>query len=72
MAERDTLGLLDDIDSTLPALTRCLRISARAAGAGFEWDSVEDVWDQVASERAEFAAEEDPASDGMVQDGKLL
>ena len=72
MAERDTLGLLDDIDSTLPALTRCLQISARAAGAGFEWDSVEDVWDQVASERAEFAAEERGSAAAAEEFGDIL
>ena len=33
---------------------QCQKISKRAAKAGFEWESVDDVWRQVASEREEF------------------
>ena len=72
MAERDTIGLLEDIDCSLGALARCQAISTRAAGAGFEWDSVEDVWDQVASERAEFAAEERGSAAAAEEFGDIL
>ena len=51
-------GLLDSVPISLPALMQCQKISKRAARAGFEWETVEDVWDQVASERQEFEAEE--------------
>ena len=50
-------GLLDSVPLSLPALMQCQKISKRAAKAGFEWESVADVWDQVASERREFEAE---------------
>ena len=51
-------GLLDSVPRSLPALLQCQKISTRAARAGFEWASVDDVWDQVASERREFEREE--------------
>ena len=48
-------GLLDDVPRSLPALQQAAKISKRAVGAGFEWESTEAVWEQVDSERAEFA-----------------
>ena len=50
-------GLLDSVPISLPALMQCQKISKRAAKAGFEWESVDDVWAQVADERREFEAE---------------
>ena len=47
-------GLLDDVPRSLPALMQAAKISKKAVGAGFEWESTEAVWDQVASEYAEF------------------
>ena len=65
-------GLLDSVPRSFPALMQCQKISKRAAKAGFEWDSVDDVWDQFASERAEFLAEE-PGSDARAMEfGDML
>lgn len=65
-------GLLDSVPRSLPALAQCEKISKRAAKAGFEWASTEDVWDQVASERREFEAEE-PGSEARAEEfGDLL
>lgn len=50
-------GLLDSVPQSLPALMQAQKISKRAAKMGFEWASVDDVWDKVAEERAEFDAE---------------
>ena len=50
-------GLLDGVPRALPALMQAQKISKRAAKMGFEWASVDDVWDKVAEERAEFDAE---------------
>ena len=72
MAHDARQGLLDSIPATLPALARCMEISTRAAAAGFEWDSVEDVWSQVASERAEFAAEERGSAAAAEEFGDIL
>ena len=33
------------------------KVSRKAAAVGFEWETVQDVWDEVAEERAEFEAE---------------
>lgn len=52
-----TEGLLDSVPQSLPALMQAQKISKRAAKMGFEWESVNDVWDKVAEERAEFDAE---------------
>ena len=51
-------GLLDSIPSSLPALMQCQKISKRAAKAGFEWETISDVWNQAAEERVEFEREE--------------
>lgn len=52
-----TEGLLDSVPQSLPVLMQAQKISKRAAKMGFEWASVNDVWDKVAEERAEFDAE---------------
>ena len=52
-----TEGLLDSVPQALPALMQAQKISKRAAKMGFEWTSVDDVWNKVAEERAEFDAE---------------
>lgn len=65
-------GLLDSVPISLPALMQCQKISKRAAKAGFEWDTVADVWDQVASERAEFEAEERGSEAAAEEFGDML
>lgn len=65
-------GLLDSVPISLPALMQCQKISKRAAKAGFEWESVADVWHKVEEERAEFEAEE-RGSDAAAQEfGDIL
>ena len=65
-------GLLDSVPRSFPALMQCQKISKRAAKAGFEWESVADVWDQVASERAEFEAEERGSAAAAEEFGDIL
>ena len=59
-------GLLDGVPRTFPALMEAQKISRKAAAVGFEWDSIEDVWDKVAEEKAElieaYAAAPHPAN----------
>lgn len=50
-------SLLDSVPRALPALLQAQKVSRKAAAVGFEWDSTEAVWEQVAEERAEFEAE---------------
>jgi MazG family protein len=50
-------SLLDSIPSGMPALMKAYRISERAAGTGFDWDSLEGVMRQSEAEWEEFKAE---------------
>ena len=70
--EADRPGLLDSVPQSLPALMQAQKISKRAAKAGFEWDTVADIWDKVAEERAEFEREE-PGTDAATEEfGDIL
>ncbi len=68
----DKQGLLDSVPRSLPALMQAQKISNRAAKAGFEWDTVDDVWDQVAEERAEFEREEPGTARAVEEFGDIL
>lgn len=71
-ADERPQGLLDSVPRSLPALMQAQKISKRAAKAGFEWETVEDIWDKVAEEREEFEREE-PGSEGRALEfGDLL
>lgn len=50
-------GLLDDIPTALPGLTRAVKLSRRAAGVGFVWPDTGAVLDKLDEELAEFRAE---------------
>ena len=49
-------GLLDGVPTSFPALMQAQKISRKAVAAGFEWESEEGVWRQVAEEVEEFKA----------------
>ena len=65
-------GLLDSVPRSLPALMQCQKISKRAAKAGFEWDSVDGVWEKVAEERAEMEREAPGSPERAAEFGDLL
>lgn len=65
-------GLLASVPRSLPALMQAQKISKRAAKAGFEWETVDDVWDKVAEERAEFEREEPGTDARSLEFGDLL
>lgn len=65
-------GLLDSVPRSLPALMQAQKISKRAAKAGFEWETVADVWDKVAEERAEFEREEPGSAARALEFGDML
>ena len=53
-----TLGkesLLDSVPGNLPALMQAQKISRKAASAGFEWESLSDIWDKVHEEARELS-----------------
>ncbi|MDO4289612.1 MAG: nucleoside triphosphate pyrophosphohydrolase [Eggerthellaceae bacterium] len=43
-------GLLDGVPTSFPALMQAQKISRKAAAAGFEWDTIDDIWSKVAEE----------------------
>ncbi|WP_415005769.1 nucleoside triphosphate pyrophosphohydrolase [Aestuariivirga sp.] len=47
-------GILASVPVGLPALTRAVKLQAKAARVGFDWPSVENVYDKIAEELAEF------------------
>jgi tetrapyrrole methylase family protein/MazG family protein/ATP diphosphatase len=50
-------SLLDDVPVGLPALTRAVKLSKRAAGVGFVWPSAKEVLEKLDEEVAELKAE---------------
>ena len=57
-------GTLDGVALALPALTRAVKLQARAARVGFDWPETDDVLDKLAEEAREVQqarAEKDPA-----------
>ena len=50
-------GTLGGVPRSLPALVKAYRVGEKAAGAGFDWQCREDVWDKVREELAEVEAE---------------
>ena len=65
-------GLLDSVPRSLPALMQAQKISKRAAKTGFEWETVADVWNKVAEERAEFEREAFGSEERALEFGDLL
>ena len=43
-------GLLDSVSQSQPALAEAQEISCKAVAAGFEWDTIDDIWEQLFSE----------------------
>ncbi len=65
-------GLLDGVPTSFPSLMQAQKISRKAAAAGFEWDTVDDVWAKVSEEIDElrFAYAAAPKSaNGKIDEG---
>jgi tetrapyrrole methylase family protein/MazG family protein len=65
-------GILDGIAPTLPALAYAEKISRRAVSAGFEWETVDDVWEKVHEEIAELQATDHGTPEAEDELGDLL
>jgi nucleoside triphosphate diphosphatase len=63
-------GLLDLVPLALPGLTRALKLQSKAAKVGFDWPSVENVYDKIAEEIAEFRAA--PEAEKAAEFGDIL
>ena len=53
-------GLLDGISRAMPALSQACSCQNRAAKAGIEWDTAEDIRDKLSEEYEEFISAETP------------
>ena len=49
-------GFLDGIPVGMPALIQAQKISRKVIGIGFEWETIDDIWEQVFSEIEELRA----------------
>ena len=58
-AGKEKHGVLDDVPVGLPALTRAVKLTKRAARVGFDWPSTREVMDKLAEEMLELQAEID-------------
>jgi len=67
-------GLLAGVPRSLPALVEAEKIAKRAAGAGFDWENVEQVLDKLREELAELDGARSGADASAVEDevGDLL
>jgi tetrapyrrole methylase family protein/MazG family protein len=70
--ERAGSGILDGIAHTLPALTYAEKISRRAVSTGFEWETVEDVWEKVEEEIRELKATSPGSTEAADEVGDVL
>ncbi len=53
-------GMLDGISKAMPALSMAFSYQKRAARAGFDWDTVEGVWEKLSEEIEEFRSAQTP------------
>jgi len=67
-AGRDRGATLDGIPLALPALTRALKLTARAARVGFDWSGPAEVLAKLEEEVAELRAELDEADPARLAD----
>ena len=65
-------GLLDSVPRSLPALMQAQKVSRKAAAVGFEWETVDDVWDKVREERDEFLTEPAGSAERELEFGDML
>lgn len=56
-AKGKAASLLDDVPAGLPAMTRAVKLSKRAASVGFVWPTITEVMDKLHEEVAELEVE---------------
>jgi len=73
-ATRAVHGVLDDVATGLPALTRAVKLQYRAARVGFDWPDASHVIDKITEEAAELVEARDTLTQSEVEEefGDLL
>ncbi|MGN0301370.1 MAG: MazG nucleotide pyrophosphohydrolase domain-containing protein [Anaerotardibacter sp.] len=54
LSEEKPKGMLEGIPSSYSALERALEVSNRTVAVGFDWDTLDEVWDKVEEECQEL------------------
>ncbi len=70
--EKTGESVLEGIPASLPALMWAQKISRRAVGVGFEWETLDDVWQKVHEEIDELRAAEPGSPAAAEEIGDLL
>ena len=65
-------SLIDGVPRALPALMQAQDISRKVVAAGFEWGSVDEIWQQVALETEEFKKEIPGSAQAQEEFGDIL
>ena len=65
-------GLLDTVPHALPALMAAQQISRKAVSAGFEWETLDDVWEKVHEEIDELKATQPGSPEAADEIGDVL
>ncbi len=65
-------GLLDTVPHALPGLMLAQTISRKAVSAGFEWDTLDDVWGKVHEELEELRETEPGSPEAADEIGDVL
>lgn len=66
------VSLLASVPKAEPALMQAQNISRKAAGLGFEWETIEDLTDKLAEEFEEFAQAEAGTEEAEEEFGDIL
>lgn len=70
--EKPERGVLGGIAHALPALVYADKLSRRAVAVGFEWETVDDVWEKVHEEMDELRATSPGSAEAEDEVGDLL
>jgi tetrapyrrole methylase family protein/MazG family protein len=65
-------GLLDTVPNALPALMTAQQISRKAVSAGFEWETLDGVWEKMYEELEELKATEPGSPEAADEIGDVL
>ncbi len=71
-AVEEISGTLDGIAHTLPSLMYAQKMSRRAVAVGFEWETLDDVWDKVHEEIDELKETQPGSPEAVEEIGDLL
>ena len=70
--EKSGAGAMAGIADALPSLAYAEKVSRRAVSVGFEWETVDDVWEKVHEEIDELRATEPGSPEAVEEVGDVL